>query len=213
MIFANATTGVITADRITVTATTNSKVYDGTTAAAAIPTVPPNSIQTGDTANFTETYASSAVGTNLKLTPAGIVSDGNSGNNYAYNFVAVNTGVISARTTNISVGLSPTDVTVGSGSTVTATITDTSATPAFTPARFDPRALFIRHGRQRRHILGVYDYHHREFASLHRDRHCSRSRHRNAHDHCHLRAERQYPQRRQRKLAAYSERSQRKPQP
>src|SRR5207244_10650577 len=55
----NSTTGVITARPITVTAATNSKAYDGTTSAAATPTIT-GSLAVGDTGTFTETYSTEA---------------------------------------------------------------------------------------------------------------------------------------------------------
>ena len=53
----------ITARAITVTATANTKSYDGTTSAAAIPTITSGSLAPGDTATFTETYATASAGT------------------------------------------------------------------------------------------------------------------------------------------------------
>src|SRR4029079_18945522 len=77
--FVASSNGVINQRAITVTAAANSKTYDGTTSAAATPTVSPaGSIQTGDTANFTESYDNKNAGTGKTLTPAGSVSDGNS---------------------------------------------------------------------------------------------------------------------------------------
>ena len=95
--FVNNITGVITARAITVTAATNTKPYDGTTSAAATPSITTGSLVPGDTANLTESYSTKNVGTSLTLTPSGTVSDGNSGNNYAITFVNNTTGVISAR--------------------------------------------------------------------------------------------------------------------
>jgi hypothetical protein len=87
-------TANITARAITVTAATNSKTYDGTTSAAAIPTI----TSTGDTANFTEAYSTKDAGSgNKTLVPSGTVSDGNSGNNYAYTPVNLTTGTITAK--------------------------------------------------------------------------------------------------------------------
>ncbi len=91
-------TGVIDPRPITVTAVTNTKTYDANTSAAAIPTVTPGAVQPGDVANFTETYDTKDAGAGKTLTPAGTVTDGNSGNNYAYTFVVNNTGVINAAT-------------------------------------------------------------------------------------------------------------------
>ena len=78
---------MITAEALTVTAATNTKAYDGTTSAAAIPTITSGSLQGSDTANFTETYDTKNVGTGKTLTPSGTVNDGNGGNNYTYTFV------------------------------------------------------------------------------------------------------------------------------
>jgi autotransporter-associated beta strand protein len=92
--YATDVTGVISQTNITVTATANTKGYDGNTSAAAIPAITFGSVQTGDTPNFTETYDTPSVGTGKTLTPAGTVIDGNTGLNYNYTFVPVNTGVI-----------------------------------------------------------------------------------------------------------------------
>ena len=77
---------MITARALTVTAATNTKTYDGTTSAAATPTITAGALARTDTANFTETYDSKNVGTGKTLTPSGTVNDGNSGNNYTYTF-------------------------------------------------------------------------------------------------------------------------------
>ena len=100
---------------ITVTAAANTKTYDGTTTAAALPTYAvtiPNSVGlaagatplgTGDSPNFSEAYALSAayplpyVGTGLSLTPAGTVNDTNGGNNYSYTYTSTQNGVIQTR--------------------------------------------------------------------------------------------------------------------
>ncbi len=92
--FVPESTGVITAQALTITAVANTKVYDGTTSAAAVPTITSGSLATGDTADFTETYSTRNVGTGLTLTPSGTVNDGNGGNNYTYTFVPESTGVI-----------------------------------------------------------------------------------------------------------------------
>ena len=65
---------MITARAITVTAATNTKIYDGTTTAAATPTITSGTLAPGDTANFTETYDTQNVGTGKTLTPAGSVT-------------------------------------------------------------------------------------------------------------------------------------------
>src|SRR5207244_4507556 len=95
--FALNTTGIINVRALTVTAATNTKAYDGTTAAVATPTITSGTLQATDTANFTETYDTKNVGTGRTLTPGGAVTDGNSGNNYTYTFLADTTGVVTPR--------------------------------------------------------------------------------------------------------------------
>jgi hypothetical protein len=81
-----------------VTAVTNSKPYDGTTSAAATPTISSGSLVGGDTATWTEAYQTAVVGTGKTLVPAGSVNDGNSGNNYAVTFANNLTGTITPAT-------------------------------------------------------------------------------------------------------------------
>ena len=94
---------MITARLITVTAATNTKGYDGTLSAAAIPTITSGTLASGDTASFTESYVSANVGTGKTLVPAGLVLDGNAGNNYTVTFVNDTTGVITARLITVTV--------------------------------------------------------------------------------------------------------------
>ena len=100
--FTPVSTGVITAEALTITGVANTKVYDGTTGAAGVPTITSGSLGTGDTANFTEVYSTRNVGTNLTLTPSGTVNDGNGGNNYTYTFTPVSTGVITTEALTIT---------------------------------------------------------------------------------------------------------------
>ncbi len=93
------TTANITPAPLTITALTNTKVYDGTTSAAAIPTV--NGLVASDSVtNLSETYDTPAVGTGKTLSVASyLVNDGNNGKNYTVTLVANHTGVITASTT------------------------------------------------------------------------------------------------------------------
>ena len=100
--FVTDTTGVITGRAITVTATSDTKVYDATTASAAIPTITSGALADGDTAAFTQTFDNANVGTAKTLTPAGTVIDGNGGANYTITFVNDTTGVISARAVTVT---------------------------------------------------------------------------------------------------------------
>ncbi len=95
-------TGVVTAQAITVTATTNTKMYDGTNSAAAVPTIISGTIFPGDKGTFTETSDNKNAGTGKILTPTGSVNDGNGGNNYTVAFANVTTGVISARAISVT---------------------------------------------------------------------------------------------------------------
>src|SRR5207253_6883978 len=72
------------------------------TSAAATPTITSGSLAGSDTTLFTETYNTWNAGTGKTLTPAGSVSDGNSGNNYAVTFVNATNGVINARAITVT---------------------------------------------------------------------------------------------------------------
>jgi hypothetical protein len=110
--FANAAVGRICPRPITVTAAANTKGYDGTTAASALPTITSGSLVAGDTASWSESYDSAAVGTGETLMPAGIVDDDNGGGNYQVTF-APNTGVITQTMDHFVVAASPASVTAG----------------------------------------------------------------------------------------------------
>jgi hypothetical protein len=94
----------VSAIRLTVTAVVAAKRYDGTTTAltyggaAAVPIITLGALAGGDTANFTEAYATAgnaaAVTSQVTLIPSGVVTDGNGGANYNVTFVTLSTGVI-----------------------------------------------------------------------------------------------------------------------
>ncbi len=92
--------GTISPEAITVTAATNTKTYDGTTTAAAMPTVTAGMLY--DPATFAETYNNANAGTGKVLTPTATISDGNNGANYAVTYVANTMGVINARPVTLS---------------------------------------------------------------------------------------------------------------
>jgi hypothetical protein len=100
--FVNNTTGGITAQAITVTATTNTKTYDGTVGSSAVPMITLGALQGTDTANFIETYDTKNAVTGKTLTPSGSVNDGNGGNNYTVTTVANTTGVINKASLTIT---------------------------------------------------------------------------------------------------------------
>jgi hypothetical protein len=124
--FVSNTTGQITARPITVTALTNTKLYDGTTTAVAIPMIPSGSLVSGDTAAFTETYDTPAVGTGKTLTPVGSVNDGNGGNNYSVTSVDNISGAV------VSENNATTLIWPGPGNVLSLTDGTSGATPAIT---------------------------------------------------------------------------------
>jgi hypothetical protein len=87
---------------ISVTAATNSKTYDGTNTAAALPTITTGSLQGTDVAGFSESYDNKNVGTGKTLTPSGSVIDGNGGNNYNITFFTASTGSIGTRSITVT---------------------------------------------------------------------------------------------------------------
>ena len=82
---------------ITVTPSGASKVYDGTTSSAGVPTITTGSLGVGDSGTWTQTYATAPVGSGKTLIPTGSVSDGNGGANFDLSFLTLtnpSTGVV-----------------------------------------------------------------------------------------------------------------------
>jgi hypothetical protein len=137
-------TGVILARPITVTASSDTRVYDRTTNSSAAPAITVGTLATGDLAGFSQRFDTRHVGTNKALTPTGAVNDGNGGNDYAVDFVAVHSGEIQPRTvTPVIVALDKpydgtTTATLGS-KTVTGTITPDVVTLIVGAASFDTK--------------------------------------------------------------------------
>jgi gliding motility-associated-like protein len=88
--------GVITKLPITLTASTNTKVYDGTVSATATPTLT-GSLASGDVGTYSETYDTKSQGTNKTITPSATIVDATSTSmtgNYSITYASTNTGVI-----------------------------------------------------------------------------------------------------------------------
>ena len=112
----------ISARLITVTAVASSKIYDGTTASSGVPAISSGTLASGDTVSFTQTYDNKNVGTAKTLTPAGVVSDGNGGNNYAVTLAINTAGIITAR--SLTVTASGIDKVYDGTTTATVTVSD-----------------------------------------------------------------------------------------
>ena len=99
--YSAANVGTITAAPLTIAAQSNSKLYNGSTNAAATPLA--SGLQGSDTVTgAVESYTNKNVGTgNTLVVTSYTVNDGNSGNNYSVTLVSTNTGVISV--TNLTV--------------------------------------------------------------------------------------------------------------
>ncbi|MFZ0061836.1 MAG: YDG domain-containing protein [Pyrinomonadaceae bacterium] len=89
--------GVINQAPLTINALANTKIYDGTGSATAMPSV--SGLQGSDTVtDLVETYDNENVGTGKTLTVVGYtVNDGNGGGNYNVSAVPNNAGVITKR--------------------------------------------------------------------------------------------------------------------
>jgi hypothetical protein len=136
--------GVINQAPLTVVAQANTKAFDGTTSAAAVPIV--SGLQGTDTAVATETYSSPAVGTGKTLTSTATVNDGNGGANYLVSLVANTNGEITGTSPTPTPNPAPTpspgtasDLTVPqfvpTVANVLGTTKGTRAAGATTPAR------------------------------------------------------------------------------
>jgi hypothetical protein len=91
----------ITARPITITAVSNSKVYNGTTSASATPTLASGTIADNQTATYSETYDNANIGTGKTLTPSVTIKDAglvDVTTNYTVTANAVTTGSITLRT-------------------------------------------------------------------------------------------------------------------
>src|SRR5207253_2715998 len=87
-------TGVISANALTITAQTNTKTYDSTTSAAAIPVVV-GLVGSDTVTGKAETYATANAGVGKTLSvSAYTVNDGNGGGNYTVMTVADGSGTI-----------------------------------------------------------------------------------------------------------------------
>ncbi len=88
------TPGTITPEPLIVTAVPTSKTYDGTPTSSGTPLLTSGTIFGPDTGKFTQAYNSPNAGQTVTLTPTGVLSDGNGGNNYTVTYVPISTGVI-----------------------------------------------------------------------------------------------------------------------
>jgi hypothetical protein len=121
----------ITAATLTITAAANTKIYDGTTSAVAIPTT--SGLQGSDTVTgLAETYGTPDAVTGKTLSVSAFtVNDGNGGNNYTVSTVTSTAGVINKALSSISLGgLSQTYS--GSAEAATATTTPSGLAVNFT---------------------------------------------------------------------------------
>ena len=120
------TSGDIAQRPITVTAITDSKVYDDNNISSKVPTITVGTLAAGDSATWTQTFDTKDVGTGKTLTPAGTVSDGNEGNNYAVTFIPVSTGSITVGSLDVShstITATPGTVDADGDSLITITVT------------------------------------------------------------------------------------------
>ncbi|PPD58582.1 YDG domain-containing protein [Dehalogenimonas etheniformans] len=91
--FISAATGEIQKLPVTISAVADFKTYDGRVLSSGIPTLSAPAME-GDTPAFSQTFDNRNVGTCKKLTPAGVIADGNNGANYSYTFLSVTSGQI-----------------------------------------------------------------------------------------------------------------------
>ncbi len=135
-------TGVINKAPLTISALTNTKLFDGTTTAAALPTVT-GLIGADKVTGLAEVYSDANAGSSKMLSVSAFtINDGNSGNNYAVTAATNTTGVItsiSAIVTSTAVQTTQGFVTYGAPVTFTITVTAAggSASPTGSVEVFD----------------------------------------------------------------------------
>jgi hypothetical protein len=99
---ASAAVGTVTPAPLTVTAQSDTRTYDGTTASSAVPVVSGTLYDAVGTAP-TQVFDNRNAGAGKTLTASGLVmADGNGGANYAIGYVADTTGVINPATLTIN---------------------------------------------------------------------------------------------------------------
>ncbi len=132
---ATSTAGVINKAPLTITALANTKTYDGTTSAAATPTVV-GLVGSDTVTGLSETYDTALPGTGKTLTVSSgyVVNDGNSGNNYAVSSVTNTTGVITS-SVNTTTSLTTSSGSVVYGTTVTFMAVVSASTGSVAPAQ------------------------------------------------------------------------------
>jgi trimeric autotransporter adhesin len=94
--------GQINPRAITVSATTDTKTYNGNNTSLVSPSVSFGSIVSGDTGNFSQTFDNINAGIGKTLSATGNVNDGNGGNNYAVTFATNNSGIINPASLTIT---------------------------------------------------------------------------------------------------------------
>ena len=89
-------TGVITEALLTITAVTDSKIYDGNTSSKVLPTIVVGALITGDVAVLTQVYDNANVGNSHKMSASIIIKNGINDvtSNYKITYNTVLTGVI-----------------------------------------------------------------------------------------------------------------------
>jgi hypothetical protein len=122
--------GTINKRPITVTAMTDTKIFDGTATSSKTPGVTSAlnpAIVAGDTASFIQAFDSPNAGSRT-LTPSGTVSDGDGGNNYAYTY-ATATGTINPAATSTTVSSSVNPSVFQQSVTFKATVSNSQTSP------------------------------------------------------------------------------------
>ena len=148
---ATAVAGVIDQAPLTITAAANVKIYDGTTSAAATPTVV-GLLGSDTVTGLSETYDTKNAGIFKTLTPAGSVNDGNSGHNYAVTFATTTVNAVYPRAITVT---AVANTKIYDGTTSAAAIPTINSgglasgdTPAFSETYDTPHAARARRSRR-----------------------------------------------------------------
>ena len=126
---ASAPVGAIDRAAITIAASANTKTYDSTTSAAALPTITAGTLF--DAVTLTETYATSNAGTGLTLTPQIAFANATAAGNYSVTLTPALTGTINPEPITITAAPS---TKIFDGGTSSATPPQLTAGTLFDPA-------------------------------------------------------------------------------
>ena len=134
-------TGSIQKLAITVTAVAAAKTYDGSTAAAGVPTLSTPLVGSDTWTTLDEAFANRNAGTGLTISPTAVINDGNGGANYSVTPVNNTAGLIAQRQITVTAAANSKVYDGGTAAATPASITGGSLAPYPNGSTYDAGAF------------------------------------------------------------------------